>query len=59
MSSPCSPAYSGQLRESRERDDTFEYCELGEAGSLKIEDQLWEGREPHQVVSLRIQKKGP
>ena len=45
--------------ESRERDDTFEYCELGEAGSLKTEDQLWEGREPHQVYVSQDPEEGP
>ena len=35
--------------EFRECDDAFQYCELEEAGSLKTEDELWEGREPHQV----------
>ena len=45
--------------EFRERDDTFEYCELGEAGSLKTEDQLWEGREPHQVYVSQDPEEGP
>ena len=35
--------------EFRECDDAFQYCELEEAGSLKTEDELWEGREQHQV----------
>ena len=57
----------GQVKESqpdlniefRERDDTFEYCELGEAGSLKTEDQLWEGREPHQVYISQEPEEDP
>ena len=45
--------------EYRELDDTYEDCDIGEAGSLKTEDQLWEGREPHQVYVSQDPEEGP